>query len=133
MELIKTFCMFFLLNFLVVACSCDTEILPQRQLLRMAEAEDPNTEVILPEDMTKGIKCSDYGPGCQSGRILRIRNVDIVLLEFNNKTSARNEALRIDQYYVKNWVFDDVTGEPVVEHFIRKVYNASRPSVDEKP
>lgn len=98
----------------------------------MALKEDPNAELIIPEHIDKGIKCSDYGPGCLSGRMAKVMMVTLVALEFETMAFARQEAYRIDQFYSKNWVFDDVTDEPILEDFVRKVYNAKRPAVEEK-
>ena len=43
---------------------------------------------------------------------------------FETKEQARAEALRIDQYYPRNWVFDDIKGEPLQEAFVKKAFKA---------
>jgi hypothetical protein len=76
--------------------------------------------------MNDGIKCDNYGPGCIAGFMARVRLVVIILVEFESEELAKAEANRIKQYYYKNWVFDDVTDEPVLEDFVIKAYGAKK-------
>ena len=45
-------------------------------------------------------------------------------MEFETEEAAKAEAKRLNQYYVRNWLFDEAMNEPVLESFIKKVYNA---------
>ena len=36
----------------------------------------------------------------------------------------------IGQWYAYNWLFDDVTKEPVLEDFVKKAFGAKRPAKD---
>ena len=99
------------------------------QLLSMARKVDPAVKEIIPENINAGIKCSDYGPGCMGAFQAQMKRVKIIFVQFKSEEQAKAEALRIDQYYSKHWVFDDVTGEPVLENLVKKVYKAQRPSI----
>ncbi len=93
---------------------------------KIAVAQEPNIVLLLPKDLNSGVKCRDYGAGCIGGVRVRLRKVDLTLVEFETKEHAKNVAARINQYYVRNWVFDNAMKEPVLEHFIKKTYNAQR-------
>lgn len=114
------------LNFLLfcvlplMSCS-ESDILSKSDLWSLASTEDANIEILLPDSMNEGIKCSDYGPGCMAGFTVKVKNLKMICVEFKDTASAREEALRIDQYYLKNWVFDDVAGEPKLERYIQKL------------
>ena len=90
-------------------------------------------QVPIPQhEVHRRILCTSYGAGCVSGsgkRIL-VRKVEMVVVEFKNEKFARAEALRLNGYYVKNWFFDDVTGEPVLESFVRQAYKAKNPRLE---
>jgi hypothetical protein len=120
--------LFFLIVSFFSSCSCELTdlIFTKSMMLSMAQKEDPNVEVIIPRDITGGVKCSSYDPGCTGAFQAKVRGVEIVLVEFENEEQAYGQAFKIGQYYSKNWVFDDVTGEPVLEKFITKVYNAKK-------
>ena len=103
----------------------------------MAQKEEPNIELILPDDfmtsgINSGVQCKNYGTGCVKGKKAKIRKVVITVVEFDTAENARTSAKIIDQYYSRNWVFDDVTGEPVLESFVKKVFNAKRPALDDQ-
>lgn len=123
-----------LILFIFAGCSCDIHdiIITKSMMLKLAQEEDPSVEVIIPKEITGGVKCTSYDPGCTGAFQAKVRDVEIVLVEFKEEEQARKQAYKIDQYYAKNWVFDDVTGEPVLEKFVTKVYNAKRPRVEEK-
>lgn len=98
----------------------------------MVRAGDPDMKTVLGRDMDAGISCSDYGKGCLSARRMLVRRVDMGVVEFQNPEQARVVAKKIDQYYVGNWVFDDVVGEPVLEEFVRIFLKASRPALEKE-
>jgi hypothetical protein len=129
-----------LLCFLVTLCSCSDEVLINKfEMLKLGQKVAPDIEVILPKSIGDGIKCTDYKdrngvqlPGCISGRYAKLRKVKIIVVEFDSKENARKAAIEVDQYYAHNWLFDDVTDEPVLESFVEEAYNAKRPLIHEK-
>lgn len=97
----------------------------------MAVAEDPDVrQVPIPtHEQHRRILCTNYGPGCVlgSGKRVELKGVEIVVVEFENEQLAKEEALRLDQMYARNWLFDEVMTEPVVKSFIKRVYGATSP------
>jgi len=97
---------------------------------RMAQTKDPNIELIIVTDPTKRILCENYkAKGCikGSGKRIKVRLVDLIAIEFDTEENAKEAARTYNQYYAKNWFFDDVRGEPVLESFIKEVYDAKNP------
>jgi hypothetical protein len=118
----------FLVLTLTLLSTCTKKLeYSKSELWELAREEDPNIRLVLPSSMNEGIKCSDYGPGCQTGFTVQIGVLKALIIQFDNMQNARNEAKRIDQYYKYNWIFDDVAGEPLLERFVEKVYGAVRP------
>lgn len=97
-------------------------------LYKKAIKVEPTLEFILPKDLASGIQCRDYPPGCLRGMQARLRRVLITAVEFKNEKAAKKAAFHINQFYAKNWVFDDVTGEPVLESFVKQAFGAIRPT-----
>ena len=128
-------CLFLLLltNFLFV--SCEKKTYSEIDLLKLTQKVEPSfdflSDVIKPETMDGGVKCEDYGGikvGCNYGKRVRIRKVIFIILNMQTEEHAKKLAENLDLYYVRNWVFDDVAGEPVLESFVEEAYGAIRPS-----
>lgn len=116
---------------LLVSFGCAKKVERSYNLLEISDLVrkgDPDMKTVLGKDMDAGISCSNYGPGCLSARRMMVRRVDMGVVEFQNPEQARVVAKKIDQYYLGNWVFDDVVGEPVLEEFVTKYIKARRPS-----
>ena len=113
--------------FILLFSSCTKDTYSKKEITNIAKQFDPSFEEVIPREMTGGIKCSDYGPGCIRGFTGRVHGLDMIFIEFESEDDAKIEATRIDQYYKWNWVFDDVSNEPMLEKFIEKNYQAHRP------
>ncbi|MBL7664461.1 MAG: hypothetical protein JNM93_04965 [Bacteriovoracaceae bacterium] len=113
----------------VASCSCSKEEpkLTKVDIMLMIYKGDNTAEEVLPRDMNSGVKCTDYGPGCLRGYQGRILGLDATFVEFETDEQALAEATRVNGYYLKNWLFDDVSGEPVLERFFKRYLNAKRP------
>jgi hypothetical protein len=111
--------------FILIFSSCsDKNFYEKTDIWHMAVKVEPNVELILPESMDAGIKCSEYGSGCVSAYKLQVRMVQLIVVQFKTEESATAVAKRIEQYHVANWVFDDVRGEPVLEDFVKSAFGA---------
>ena len=99
-------------------CTKKEKLLNKIDILKMVWKVDKTARLIKPKEMTGGIKCSNYGDGCLAGHTGRIIGLEMIFLEFNSQKNAKIQALKIDGYYYKNWVFDDVSGEPDLEKFV---------------
>jgi hypothetical protein len=116
-----------LLPLLIFGCSDDRYT--ERQLYNIAVKVEPGIKIILPKSMDEGVKCEVYKTaGCIGGKMARLRKVIITLVEFETEEQAKEAAIKIDQYHIKNWVLDDVVDEPVLESFVAQAFpKAVRP------
>jgi len=114
-----------------LSCS-DDNVWTKNQLWNRGREVDPGLKIVLPDSLKDGIKCQDYGKGCLNGFMVEAMGLRMILVKFETQEQARLEALRIDGYYSRNWVFDDTAGEPRLERFVKKVCNAIRPLEEEK-
>lgn len=96
-------------------------------LYQMGKQIDSEIEIILPKDLASGVQCHDYPPGCLGGKRAKLRRVIMTVVEFQDEKMAKAAAFHIGQYHAKNWVFDDVAGEPVLEDFVQRAYGATKP------
>lgn len=122
-----------LIALILISCSKD-DTYSQVALWNIATKVDPNIEIILPNSIAEGIVCERDYPGlsgCVSGRYVKLRKVKAILLEFMSADEAKRAAYHLDQYYARNWVFDDVRNEPVLESFVKEAFDAKRPKIDE--
>lgn len=113
------------------SCSKDAPIYTNSQMWKLAFQFDPKIELVpIPEGQgDRRILCKNYGKGCKtgSGKRILIRKVEMIVVEFDTVENARIEAQKIGQYHARNWLLDDVTNEPVLESFVKTVYDAKKP------
>ncbi len=115
------------LTFFYASCSWEKErIYTEREMWYMARDVDPSIELVPITSPKRRILCKNYGPHCLkgTGRRILVNTVELITIAFENEKAAKKEALRIGQWYGYNWVFDDVTNEPVLEEFVQKVFKA---------
>lgn len=76
-----------------------------------------------------GLKLSDYGAGVDQhlSRALVYKRLAFFAVAFETGEQARAEALRLNQYYARNWLFDRVEGEPVLEDYVITTFKAINP------
>jgi hypothetical protein len=112
----------------ILAASCTKELkYTKEQLFEIARAGDPTLELILPKTMKDGVSCSNYTSGCVSGHTVKIKGIHMIAVEFMHEEEAIVAAKKIRGYYVRNWVLDDVTGEPILEKFVVQYLEAKKP------
>lgn len=120
---------FILLLSLIFACSKKIEPLKytKEELLSIALKADSSVSFKLPKNMNEGIQCSDYPEGCLSGHMVAVKRLDFIAVEFATEEQARFAARKYRGFYVRNWFFDDVNGEPILEKFVTTALEAKRP------
>lgn len=119
---------FFLLTLSILAVSCTKEVKYSKEaLLKLAQEADPSVTVILPNSLTEGISCTDYPEGCVSAHIVRVQKLDLIAVEFQSEAQAIFAAKKVRGYYLRNWLLDDVRGEPVLEKFAVEKLKAKKP------
>lgn len=75
------------------------------------------------------INFADYSPGVNlmESKSLEYKRLPFFAISFETETQARNEALRLNQYYARNWLFDRVEGEPILEDYVIVTFKATNP------
>lgn len=112
----------------ILTASCTKEVkYTKEELLSKAMAADSSVQLILPKSINDGINCANYTEGCVSGHTVRVKNLELIAVEFQTEEQARYGAKKIRGYFSRNWVFDDVTGEPILEEFVSRVLDAKKP------
>ncbi len=112
----------------ILSASCTKEVKYSKEaLLAKAQAADSTVQLVLPRTMNDGISCTAYTEGCVSGHTVKVKNLDMIAVEFMTEQQAKYAAKKIRGYYVGNWIFDDVTGEPILEEFVSRVLDAKKP------
>lgn len=113
------------------SCSKEEETYSPSQMWRIAQKSDPNIELVSigASQEHKRVLCKNYGAGCVegSGKRIQVRKVELITIQFETVVDARREAIRLDQYHFANWLFDEVEEEPVLKHFVKKVFKAVNP------
>jgi len=57
--------------------------------------------------------------------------VELLVIQYETSQQACLAAQEVGQWYAYNWLFDDVTNEPVLEDFIQKAFAAKKPLTPE--
>ena len=117
----------------VSSCSCQKEekTYSPTEMWGIAKDADPSIELVPITDPEKRVLCENYpAPGCieGSGKRILVSKVELLTIQYETVEQARNAAFQIDQWHAGNWLFDDVTNEPVLESFVQKVFDAKRPA-----
>lgn len=112
----------------LIFVSCSKEVRYSKEaLLKKAQAADPSVTVILPSNMNEGVQCSEYTPPCISGHVVSVKGIEMLALEYGSEKEAKEVARKYKAYYTGNWIFDDVTGEPLLENFVSENLGAKKP------
>lgn len=113
---------------LLLLASCTKELkYTKEQLFDMAKAADASTTFVMPRSISEGVHCSDYPEGCVSAHTVQVRHLNFIGVEFMTEEQAKFAAKKVRGYYVRNWLLDDVTGEPTLEAFVEKSLEAKKP------
>lgn len=119
-----------LLMTLLILISCSEKELPNysgSELLAMGRVGDPSLSLVIPKDMaTAAVNCYAYTPNCRYGYRIKLKHVEMKALFYDKQENALMAAKRARAYISRNWVFDDVTGEPILERFVVKYLDAKK-------
>jgi len=101
---------------------------PESQFQR-ASAVDPKLKLMVPQiEGEKRVTCADYGP--KSGCIVVIygetRTLRFAITKFASEGQAKKMAWAMKEWWFDDYVFDGVRGEPVLEDFVKEVYQARK-------
>ncbi len=92
------------------------------QLASKATSVNPTGENAIPfSDYTLGVKK-------ENSKTLIFERLKFYAVEFESEKMARSEALRLNQYYSRNILFDKVEGEPILEDYLIETFKAVNPN-----
>lgn len=112
----------FLLIFTLVSCSCSEEspTWSKEEMLGFAKEADPKMQIKIGNLSKTLVDCKTYTPRCIIGYRVVIKGMMFNALTYPDQKTAINAAKRIRGYYSRNWAFDEVRGEPVLERIVVK-------------
>lgn len=99
-------------------------------LYALAKQYDPNVKLVLAEEIGGGPICAGrdgeipYGSGCKKVFEVQVDMLILRCVEFDSVSSAQKEAIKLGEYSFKNWLFDEVSGEPPLEKFVVEAFGA---------
>lgn len=112
----------FLFVFLVIFISCNSaETKPnysKGEMFQMVSGIDPNMEIIIGSIDKASVSCHHYKYPCRIGYLVKIKGLELKALYYEDQSIALKSAKRIKGLIVRNWVFDDVRGEPILERIV---------------
>lgn len=78
---------------------------------------------------SNAINFSDYSPGVDrvNSKAMIYERLSFAAISFETEKQAKDEALRLNQYYSRNWLFDKVEGEPLLEDLVISRFHAVNP------
>ena len=62
--------------------------------------------------------------GCKKVFEVQVDMLILRCVEFDTVKSAQKEAFKLKEYSFKNWLFDEVSGEPPLEKFVKEAFGA---------
>ena len=88
-----------------------------------------STSAVLDKDAANAINFSDYSSGADkvNSKALVYERLSFAAIAFGTLEEAKLEASRLNQYYSRNWLFDKVEGEPILEDLIIVKFHAENP------
>ncbi len=112
----------------ILSAACTKELrYTKEELLARTQAADPTATVILPRNMEEGASCMSYTSGCVSAHTVKVRQLELIAVEFMSTTEAIHAAKKYRGFYLRNWFLDDVSGEPSLERFVVEKLEAKKP------
>lgn len=88
-----------------------------------------STSAAPDKNTANAINYSDYSPGVDrvNSKALVYERLSFAVIGFETEKQARDEAMRLNQYYSRNWLFDKVEGEPILEDLVIVKFHAANP------
>lgn len=124
----RFFCFIFLLIFFLSGC-WNGQVYNRVKLYELGRKVDSKLSFVNKESSdfgTRGLSCLSYGRYCQEVFALRHKGIPFIFVKYEDEERALRAAEVIDAYVTRNWLLDWVTGEPVLEKFVKKAWGAKR-------
>ena len=117
----------FLSLFLFISCNEEEPNMDQLELLEMIRSMEEDVEVLVPPSLDKPLVfCNEYMPPCKLGYKVKIKGLEVTALFYQEKKNAKESAKSLKGYQFRNWAFDDVKDEPILERFFENKVGAKR-------
>ena len=116
---------------LILSCTKKVEPVGRLELFELAKDYDESVKLVLADNLGGGPICEGrdgeipYGKGCKKIFLVKVGLLELKCVEFDTVDKAKMEAYRIKEYYFKNWVFDEVSGEAPLEEFVKNAFGAT--------
>ncbi len=114
---------------LLILLGCTQEKAPtylKEELLALAPSSgEDKVDIVLARNINDAIPCADYGEGCISAHRFRTRNLNFIAIEFETPAQAESAAKKIYGWTARNWLLDDVDGEPQLERWALQYLQAT--------
>lgn len=129
---------FLLLFLLLCSCTDKEDLIGRLQLFEQGMSYDDSVKLVLADELGKGPICEGrdgelpYGQGCLKISVVKVGLLELRCIEFDSVKNAKKEAKRLNEYFFKNWVFDEVNGEPPLESFVKNAFGARLVQGDEE-
>ncbi len=105
---------------LLLSCSKNDDLpnFSRDQMLSMTRLADPTMRIKVGTIDKALVDCNDYKYPCRTGYLVVIKNLEVKALYYEDQKNAFESAKRLKAFYSRNWVFEDVRGEPILERFV---------------
>lgn len=90
----------------------------------MALEADPNMSIEIGTMEKAAVTCGEYKIPCNVGYLIKLKNMEVKALYYESQEDALKSAKRIKGFIARNWVFDDVRGEPILERLVTQKLDA---------
>lgn len=115
-----------LLWLLAVLTACTAKNVEQYEIIEIGKKTDPEFHLVLPGIKDVPVSCAPYGTGCQFGIKVQHQYLSFLMISYAQYDQAQRAAEHLGQYYYKNWLFDQVAGEKILEDFVTQAYAAQK-------
>ncbi len=115
-----------LLWLLAVLVACTAKNVEQYEIIAIGKKVDPEFHLVLPGIKDVPVSCAPYGTGCQFGIKVQHQFLSFLMISYAQYDQAQRAAEHLGQYYYKNWLFDQVAGERILEEFVTAAYQAKK-------
>lgn len=120
---------FILILFSFVSCFESEKLLSKEELEVLGKRESRDFEYMIPTGITtKLVDCNLYRPKCTIGYRIKVKLLEFNALYYENQKDAILSAKTFDGYYSFNWAFDYVRGEPILERYVVRAFQAKKVS-----
>lgn len=93
----------------------------------MLREGDPGLVIMVPPSISQPlVNCGDYLPPCRLGYKVKIKNLEVTGLYYEDQKKAYKSAKSMRGYHLRNWAFDQVRDEPILERFFENHLNAKK-------